>query len=198
MFRLNNIAAPCLWWRLNTNIDDTVEDGFVGSVGLNWIIYQLLDISSILESVGSSIIAHNVEDIEMMTGSLQWVHPHTTVGALRLGIGVLTVVVSSNREWSGRKKDLLVSRSIVCFQGIAEVFNQVSEHLVSGAYWTHTLKLAPWLILVVEIDTIKIILIDEFENALDLVLRHSGAWEWESGTADTQKQLSVWALLSKF
>lgn len=96
MFCGDDVASPGFWWCFDSNVDLALEDGTVGSVGLEWIIVTRRRLSGIRESIMSSIITHDINDIKMMSRSHQWVHPHAAVGAIWLGLGVLTVVIRAN------------------------------------------------------------------------------------------------------
>lgn len=195
---LNSVTTPCFWRSLDANVDLAIEYSPVSFVGFNWVVVARLRFSGVSEGVVASIVTHDVDEVEVVTSSLQWIHPHATVGASRLGIFVFSVIVGANGEWSSSEEDFLVPIGIVRFNGITKVLDQIGQDCIGLASWHSSLELAPWLILVVEVNTIKTVLIDVLENALNLVLRHSGAWERESGTANTEDHLRIGILLSKF
>lgn len=75
-------------------------------------------------------------------------------------------------------------------QSSAEVLNQVRKDVICGTFGSGPLELAAWFILIVQINAIEVILVDKLQDALDLVLRHPCAWEWERGAADAQEHLN--------
>lgn len=93
---LNSVTTPCFWRSLDANVDLAIEYSPVSFVGFNWVVVARLRFSGVSESVVASIVTHDVDEVEVVTSSLQWVHPHATVGASRLGIFVFSVIVSAN------------------------------------------------------------------------------------------------------
>ena len=85
---------------------------------------------------------------------------------------------------------------MIC-KSLTEILDQIGQNLVSATFWRISNKLASWLILIVEIDTVEVILINVLENALDLVLSHSIAREWEGSTSNTEEHFHFWTFLSQ-
>jgi len=96
-------------------------------VGLNWVVVTGVGLSGVREGVVSCIIAHDIDEVKMVTSCLEWIHPHATVGAFWLGIGILTVIIGTYREGSGCKDDFLILLSIERLNCITKVFDQIGQ-----------------------------------------------------------------------
>ena len=144
------------------------------------------------------IITHNVDNVQVMASILKWVHPHTTMRAVRFGISVSSIVICTNRKWSSCQKNFLVSHCIMLGNSLTKILNQIGQNLVGGTLGRVTHKSATWLIFIVEIDTVEVVLINVLENSLDLILIHSSAWEWESSTTNAKEHFYIWTFLSQF